>query len=158
MKKILVVVLFLMSFTAHAEWAISYGEDQRHDKGSPYTELRYLDLNTPVIKWDGKDLGVRWSGFIGTHETIGAEIFYPYKNWEFGWGFEHSEILDAVVETTWKYQIRIGYNFTENWSLDLLHKSNCRDICRNLPMSLFPHGPEGKSNKGINYLSAMYRF
>ena len=157
MKKVLFILLILVPAIAQAEWAASYGLDARHDMGREYAEVRYLDLSTPFFH--GTDYAFGWSAYAGTDNTHGADIFYPYKNWEFGWGVEYSDYQEDLVETTWKYELRIGYNFTKHISAQLLHKSNCKGICGNVPgLSILPHGGEDVSNKGLNYLSLMVRY
>jgi hypothetical protein len=159
MKKVITILFILASLgwtSVQAEWAVSAGADVQHDEGRPFAEIRYLDLDTPFFH--GTKYAFSWSAFVGIDETIGAEIFYPYKDWEFGWGIEHSSYQEGMVETEWKYQLRIGYNFTKNWSVQLLHKSNCQKVCTKLPLDFLPHGSEDKENHGLNYLTASYRW
>lgn len=156
MRKILMLLLVVFSGTASADFALSYGVDIIHDEGAPYTELRYIE--TDDLFFSEEDYAFGWSAFLGTDNTFGGEFYYPYKNWEVGVGVEYSDAVVDVVETEWKYQFRVGYNFTESLSLQVFHKSNCRDVCTKLPLDFLPHGPQDKSNKGFNYLSLMYRW
>ncbi len=156
MKKILEVILLLLPMTAQSEWAIGTGWDGRHDQGRNYTELRYIDTE---LFFEDKWYEFGWQAFLGTDETIGLEMYFPLKNWELGWGVEHSTFEEDIVETEWKYQIRIGYNFTDQLSAQLWHKSNCRDICTKVPgLSILPHGNDTQSNRGLNYVGLQYRW
>jgi len=137
--------------------SLSIGFDSIHDRGKSYSELRLIDTTTPFF--DGTDYAFSWSAFLGTDDTIGVEIYYPYHDWEFGWGIEYSEEGEDVVETVGKYQLRLGYNFTDEWSAQVFHKSNCRDICSKTGLdNILPHGGDSRSNKGYNYIGISYRY
>lgn len=146
-----------MPTIASAEWAAGYGWDVLHDRGAGYGELRYIDTTTPFFH--DTDYALGWSAFLGTRNTVGVELFYPYKKWEIGFGVEYSDEGEDVVETAWKYEVRVGYLMTEQWSVQWFHKSNCRDICSKTGLdNILPHGPDDKSNRGFNYVGLMYRW
>ena len=164
MKGLLISVLLLLPIAASAgelfedgRVAFTVGFDVAHDPSEPFAELRYIDTRTPFFH--GTKYALGWSAFVGTKNTIGAEIFYPYEQWEFGLGIEYSDVVEDVVGTEGKYNLRIGYNITEQWSVQLLHKSNCSYVCERVPlMDVLPHGSEDKVNHGYNYLSLSYRY
>lgn len=155
MIRILMIMFFLMSFSAQAEWAVTGGVDIKHDKGETYADLRYLDM----FDDDEPDFGLGWSTYVATTSGVGVELFWRESNVEVGLGAEYSDYDEGMVETLWKYQVRFGYNFTEQWSVQLVHKSNCSYICRDGSfLDFLPHGPRDKANNGYNFLSAQYRW
>ncbi len=151
MKNLILLAALLVPFTSFAapgEHSVFGGQDARHDWGAGYSEIRYHGEKYMDIY--GYTIG--WTGYIGSNNTIGIEAFYPYKNWEFGWGMEYSDLAENVVETTGKYQLRIEYNINNWLSFGIVHKSNCRNLCTVLPLDFLPHGDKNKSNKGLNYV------
>lgn len=143
-----VLLVPVISFAANGELSVFGGQDVRHDRGASFSEIRYhggeyMNLYGHAISW---------SGYVGNKNTIGIEIFYPVKNWEFGWAIEYSDLAENVVETVGKYQLRIEYNINNWLSFSILHKSNCRDVCTIFPLNLLPHGDKDQSNKGLNYI------
>lgn len=155
MKNILITFLLLMPTIASAEWAVGTGWDVHHGDGKNYTELRYIDANL-FFEENWYEFG--WSAYLGTDNTLGIELYVPLEDWELGFGVEHSDYQADIVETEWKYELRAGYNFSKNWSVQIFHKSNCRDICKVPVLNMLPSGPDDKSNKGFNYVGLMYRW
>lgn len=151
MKKLILLAVLLIPVTGFAEddkITVFGGVDTKHDRGEIFSEIRYH--GEKHMNFYGYDIG--WSVYIGANNTTGIELVYPYKDWEFGWGIENSDAIENVVETVWKYGIRIEYNINNWLSVGLVHKSNCRDLCTQLPLDFIPHGSSEHSNRGFNYI------
>ena len=174
MTKVFTILLFLIPSIAYSAvegtttildegttgiLSLSYGTDTIHDKGRERVELRYIDKETTLFTWNNRILPIGWSAYADSDRAIGGDLFWFYRNWEVGLGVEYGEVEDDIVETEWKYGFRVDYLLSENWTIQFLHKSNCRDLCSKTGLdNILPHGPKDKSNKGLNYLGLSYRF
>ena len=150
MKHLIPLLLLSLPFSANADVSIASGFDFLHDKGKPYTEIRY----------HGEDWKY-WTVYAGTDNTFGGDLYYTlFKQWEVGFGIEHANGgEDSKVETEAAYQGRIDYNIDEHWAVSYKHRSNCKDLCRQFPgLSWMPKGSEDKHNSGLNYITLRYTF
>ena len=168
LKTILLTLVLLLPFSANAEFtlfggesefSLAFGPDIYKEVGKKYGELRYRET-LYLFKGDGiwggfwDEFG--YSAYAGSMTTLGLDLYITHNQWMFGWGIEGARKNTDVVDSTGGYELLIEYAFTEQWALSLKHRSNCRQICRNI--SFLPKGDEDKSNGGFNFLLLRYMF
>ena len=143
---------------ANEGFSVAGGLDFIHDQGLEYAELRWRDnLMDDGLFGYGDSFG--WTLYGGSMETVGIGIYNTWGPLLIGWGAEAADPQEDVVETEGGYEILIEYAMTEHWALSLKHRSNCRDVCRNIPgLDALPKGAMDKSNKGFNYLMLRFTF
>jgi len=149
MKRLIPLSLLLLPLSSNAEFSIAGGQEFIHDDrvDEQSFELRYFGE-----EWK------HWTAYIGNNNTIGGDLYYTNGSVEYGFGIEYADELE-LVGTNMAYQLRIDYNINEDWSVGVKHRSNCKDVCRNVPgLSWLPKGPEDESNTGYNFLMVRYKF
>ncbi len=145
----------LTLFGGESEISLAYGPDIHKDLGKKYWEFRYretLHIFQEDTYWD--EFG--FSAYSGSMYTLGGDLWITRNNWMFGFGVEGAKRDSDVVDSTGGYELLIEYKITKQWALSLKHRSNCRQICRNIPF--LPKGDEDLSNGGFNFLMARYNF
>ena len=164
-KNILFTLVLLLSFSANADpislfggesnFSLAYGPDIHKAPQQNYGEMRYretLHVFEEDTYWD--EFG--YSLYVGGMYTLGADLYITRNKWMFGWGIEGAKRNSDVVDSTGGYELLIEYEIAEQWALSLKHRSNCRQICRNLPF--MPKGDEELANGGYNFLMLRYIF
>jgi hypothetical protein len=121
-------------------WSIAVGIDALHDRGTPYVELRYR--NDP------------WSAYFAVDHRDGPRAGADYELFELGPAAFSIGLAvarrDEEVGTVPRYELRLAWPLTERLAVEVVHESNCKSICRNLP--LLPRGPDNQPNDGQNWL------
>lgn len=127
-------------------YSIAAGFDVRHDFGTPYVELRYQDHPwSTYVGWDHRD-GPRF----------GADLtWYEHGLFSSALGVTYAT-PDEEVGTRLRYEIRLAWQLSRRYALELVHESNCSAVCRLLHLPL-PRGPTDKPNDGQNWLVLRYR-
>lgn len=136
-----------MDFLTAGIFSLALGADVIHDTTPLYTEVRYT--KGPYSTWVGLDEG------DGLRVGVDGKIYSKGPV-----SFHLGTILarkDDEVGTLARYELRLAWTFGKVGAIELIHESNCRSICRDVPgLSILPHGPDGKSNSGENKL--VWRF
>ncbi len=163
-KTILLTITLLLPLSANAEaftlfggesnLSIAAGTDIHKALGYDYGEVRYRETLYEFESdfWD--EFG--FSLYAGTMMTLGGDLYVTHGNWMYGWGIEGAKSNEDVVDSIGGYELLVEYEMTEHWAISLKHRSNCRQICRNL--DFMPKGSQDKSNGGFNWLMLRYTF
>jgi len=170
LKNILLTLILLLPLSANAEqftlfggeseFSLALGRDIHKAPEQNYGEIRYREVlsENGLFGWGlGDDFG--FSLYAGEMNTYGADIYLTFGKMMFAWGAEIADRTDDVVDSNGGYELLIEYAFTEHWALGIKHRSNCRQICDQVPgFSVLPKGDEDKTNGGYNFLVLRYTF
>jgi len=156
MKTLALAVALILSGSAYADgFSVAGGADVGFDAGRTYGEIRY---SHDLYEFDnGINLGA--SGYLGSMNTKGIGIHIKDGSLLFGIGVEYADANYDTVNSEHGYELRAEWEFVDQWSVGIKHRSNCATVCRKVPlMDNMKKGSDDKNNHGFNYLIVRYEF
>ena len=136
-------------------FSIAAGTDLYKAVGYDYGEFRYREkLHTfEDSYWTTFGFSLYGGGMF----TLGADFYITRNKWMYAFGIEGAKRNEEVVDSVGGYELLVEYAMTEHWAISFKHRSNCRQICREVPgLDLLPKGGEDKTNGGFNWLMIRY--
>lgn len=156
MKTLALAVALILSGPACADgFSVAGGADVAHDPGEMYGEIRY---SHDLYEFDsGINFGA--SAYLGSMSTKGIGIYAKGESLLFGFGVEYADANHDTVNSEHGYELRAEWEFVDQWSIGIKHRSNCATICRKVPfLDNMKKGSADKNNHGFNYLIVRYEF
>lgn len=161
MKQLIgLLLLFIISTNAYSEFSLAAGQDFHKDIGKGYGEIRWRGtLSNNGLFGTGWGDRFGYSLYAGESNTYGIDAFQTWGRFTFGFGIEAADSDVHVVDSDGGYELLFEWAFTEHWAASMKHRSNCRQICRNVPgLQVLPKGHDDRSNTGYNFLMVRYSF